>query len=227
MAAGAVFAWIALVALGGTPSLQDLTGRLDLTVSGSPRWLTALGVVPGGPPRERLLAVSLQGEMIAVVDGGESSVSLGRELDLRLLDPRSAIVLVHNHPHGASLSQNDLSQLEKPGVAAVVAIAHDGSVYAAARGALYAADRFDDLQYAIVREEVTKRARVACGSRELTVAAVDVHFSHVAALALAKAHVIEYQASLSAVVRASYESARIPFGRIAEGAAATLADARR
>ena len=43
-------------------------------------------------------------------------------------------VLVHNHPSSVGLSAADIGQLSKPGVAAIVAIGHDGSVFVASAG---------------------------------------------------------------------------------------------
>ena len=44
------------------------------------------------------MALTITGPVVAVHDGGESSVSLGAALDRALLTAGDAIVLVHNHP---------------------------------------------------------------------------------------------------------------------------------
>ena len=221
--------WVGgVTAAAAQPNLREVAERLDLTAAGSGRWLEALGVA--GSPRkahERLLALSSAGTVVATRDGVESSVSLGLELDLLLLTRGSAIVLVHNHPANAGLSANDLSQLEKPGVAAVVAIGHDGSIYMAARGRRYDDTLFEELQYAAVRAEIRKRLRIECGSGALSVAVADAHFSHLAALSLAKAGVIEYEAVLAGATRTTFEAARVTLTRIALGAASAAARATK
>jgi hypothetical protein len=225
-------AWIVAVSLvigplptaaqSSKPDLRQIASRLDLTASGARRWLDALGVRADRPPLERLLAVSGTGEIVVARDGGESSVSLGLDLDTRLLHTGEVLVLVHNHPGNAGLSAGDLVQLAKAGVAAVVAVAHDGSIYMAARGARYHPDRFEDGQYDVVRLEIRKRLRVECGSGAIRVADGDAQFSHLTAMALAEAGVIEYRAVLSSKSRASFEAARVPFGHVVVAAASKV-----
>jgi hypothetical protein len=204
------------------PGLRDIANRLGLTAAGSGRWLDALGVTGNTKAAERLIALTSTGRVIATRDGGESSVSFGLELDLQLLTPGSAIVLVHNHPGNAGLSANDLGHLAKPGVAAVVAVGRDGSIYMAARGRRYDPIAFERRQYEPLRVELKKRLRDECGARALTTETADAHFSHVAALALAKAGTIEYQAVLVGDTRASFDAGRITLSRVASGAAARV-----
>ena len=210
------------VAQGTGASLQAVAGRLDLTAAGAGQWRNALGVSPGRAAPERLLAVSPAGQVLRTQDGTESSVALGLELDLLLLDDRQTIVLVHNHPGNASLSANDLAQLAKPGVAAVVAIGHDSSLYMAARGPRYDVDGFEPRQYEVARGEIKKRLLTERGAGAVTLAGGDAHFSHLAALALAKAGIIEYRARLATGSRASFELSRVAFGHVAAGAAGAL-----
>ena len=61
-----------------------------------------------------------------------------------------------------------------------------------------------------------------CGARVLTTEVADAHFSHVAALALAKAQIIVYQAVLVGETRASFDAVRVTLGRVASGAAARV-----
>ena len=204
------------------PRLRDIARSLELTAAGSGRWLDALGVTGSGKPAERLIALTIAGRVIATRDGGESAVSLGLELDLQLLTPGSAIVIVHNHPGNAGLSANDLGHLAKPGVAAVVAVGRDGSIYMAARGRRYDPIAFELRQYDPLRVELKKRLREECGARALTIEAADAHFSHVASLALVKASVIVYEAVLAGGTRESFDVARVPLGRVARGAGARV-----
>lgn len=227
MAKKASIAWgLLILSLAANASLAraqatvgSLANRLELTESGAGRWLEALGVHPGRPAAETLLVVSGDGSVVATRAGVESSVSLGLDVDLRLLTPGSGLVLIHNHPHSASLSGNDVLQLSKPGVMAVVAIGHDRSIYMASRGPRYDAGRFEDLQYLPTRAQVTKRLRIECGAGAIRQSSADAHFSHLVMLALAKASVIEYLAVLSSAAHESFEPARPAFNRIAAGAA--------
>lgn len=200
--------------------LRAVARQLELTAAGSRRWLEALGVTGNAQTAERLMAFTSTGRLLATRDGGESSVALGPELDRELLTPSSAIVLVHNHPGNAGLSADDLVQLTKPGVAAIAAVGHDGSIYLAARGLRYDPNAFERRQYNPLQAEVRKRLRAECGARALTTDVADAHFSHVAALALAKTGVIVYEAMLAGGTRASFEAGRVTLGRVAAGAAA-------
>ena len=222
MAAGILSIGSAVSGQETTPRLRDIAKRLELTAAGSGRWLDALGVTGSPKPAERLIALTSTGRVIATRDGDESSVSLGLELDLQLLTPGSALVLVHNHPGNAGLSANDLGHLAKPGVAAVVAVARDGSIYMAARGRRYDAIAFELRQYDPLRVELRKRLRVECGARALTTETADAHFSHVAALALVKASVIAYEAVLVGDSRQSFDLARVTLVRAAQSAAARV-----
>ena len=120
-----------VVTLGGAEAgaqgrpldLAGLVARLDLTEKGAKRWLEQLGVRGDSTATERLLAVSASsGASLLTREGGDSSVRIDPELDTLLLRPETGIVLVHNHPANVGLSSNDLRQLTKPGVLAVVAI---------------------------------------------------------------------------------------------------------
>jgi hypothetical protein len=220
IAAGILSIGSAVSAQAPAPGLHTLAERLDLTAAGSGRWLDALGVTGATKSAERLIALTSTGQVVATRDGGESLVSLGLELDLALLTPGSGIVLVHNHPGNAGLSANDLSQLAKPGVAAVVAVGRDGSIYMAARGHRYDADAFERRQYDPLRVELRKRLREEVGARALTTEAAGAHFSHVAAMALGKAGAIVYESILTGGTQESFEAARLALGRVAGGAAA-------
>src|SRR5262249_40982461 len=153
-------AWAALLALGSAttapaqdhkPRLADVAAHLELTPAGVRGWLDKLQDGSGPKAPERLLLLSETGEVLATRPGGPSSVLLDRDVDALMLDAHNAIVLVHNHPHSTSLSLNDLDQLTKPGVAAIAAVGHDGSLYLAARGPRFDRDRFTGHQYAFVR----------------------------------------------------------------------------
>jgi hypothetical protein len=141
---------------------------------------------------------------------------------LRLLDPVSDLVLIHNHPHSLGFSADDLVQLEKPGVTAVVAVGHDGSVYIAARGRLYDRDMFEPVQYAAARKAVTLGVREALVAHMLTDERVDAHFAHLISLALERAGVIDYYTDLAPERRSQFDTARVAFAQLVAFAASRV-----
>jgi hypothetical protein len=223
--------WITLVLASGVSGetapqhltdLPKLVAALDLTEQGVRRWLDELGVTADQPPTERLLAVKITGERLFDRHGESSSVVVDPELDDARHRPGLAVVLVHNHPTNGGLSVADMGQLAKPGVAAIVAIGHDGSVFIASAGPRFDQDFFEKRQCTLASTDVAKRLRVEWASRGVSVAASDAHFNHLVTLALAKAQMVQYWFNLRGPERASYELGRVAFGHITEGAAARL-----
>jgi hypothetical protein len=206
--------------------LSQLLQQLDLGPGEGPRhWLERLGAFDSGLARERLLAVTRDGLVVRALDGDAAHVKMTVDFDDELRREGAGLVLVHNHPSSSSLSGDDLSHLGKAGVAAVVAIGHDGSVYAAARG-----PRFDALlcggeRYSAVREDVGKllvrEADAADVKRFLTESS-----THLAALALARSRYLEYVARLAPDRQRSFERGRLVFGRVVASVSARL-DARK
>jgi hypothetical protein len=223
----AVVALTLLAAMSGEaqeriPGLENLASRIDLTEPGVRRWLERLGAGSGGPLAERLLAVSPAGDILMERDGERSMTRIDGEFRSLLLRPDLEVILVHNHPANAGLSGADMRQLANPAVAAVVAIGHDGSVYMAAAGPRFDAGSFVERQYAFADAEVTRRLRAERLSTQIPIAAAEAHFSHLLALTLARAGVVQYWFSLRGPSRDSYAQARIVFGRVVVGAAARL-----
>src|SRR5262245_35125573 len=205
-------------AQGPRADLKGLASDLRLTGGGVQSWMDALGVSGNASATERLLAVTRDGRRIASRDGSRQHVPLGAEFDQQLLTAGAGITLVHNHPGSVGLSADDLLQLAKAGVVAVIAIGHDGSVYMAAAGPRFDRDRFEDLQYAPVRAEVERKLREARASAAIAPAVSDAYQAHVVSLALAKAHVIEYRATLAPDRKGGYDRARVVLGPAAETA---------
>jgi hypothetical protein len=201
--------------------LPRLASGLDLTERGAVRWLELLEAKENGAAAERLLAVSATGEHLLERDGGRSSVVVGVELDGLLLRSNRSVVLIHNHPSNVGLSAADIGQLVRPGVAAIVAIGHDRSVFVAAPGLRMDPHFLVERQYARAQAEVKQRLREA-GPGRIPVADSDAQFSHLVARALAKAGIIGYWFELRGMSRGSYETARVVFGQVVEGAAARL-----
>lgn len=163
--------------------------------------MEALGVSAGagaGHGRERLIVLDARGQVVRVVEGLEGRVEFPSDMAGMLARPEARLTLVHNHPASNGLSPYDLVQLEKPGVHAVVAVGHDGSVYVAARGASY--DAAIHTQAASAAQRLQRRQRDPKKR-----AAFDQHFHHVLALALDDAQVIAYRSTLSLKRRNAFD----------------------
>jgi hypothetical protein len=202
--------------------LPRLVAVLDLTEQGVRKWLDELSVKSGQPPTEHLMAVSVSGERLSQRSGGSSSVRVDPELDDTLRQPSMAVVLVHNHPTNVGLSVADMGQLAKPGVAAIVAIGHDGSVFIASAGPRFDRNFFEERQCALASADVAKRLRAEWTSGHVSVAASDAQFNHLVTLALAKARMVQYWFNLRGAERESYELGRVAFGYVTEGTAERL-----
>src|SRR5262245_21599319 len=205
---------VVLVLLGGLwppgvagfteSKLEQLLRPLQLTdAARSKQWLDRLGAYESGPQRERLLVVTTDGVVVRSLDGDADHVAITVELDEELRREGADLILLHNHPNSSSLSGDDLSQLAKAGVAAVVALGHDGSVYAAARGPhfdtlLCGGERYSDVRAAVhhmLLREVNPGESVAD----------DSFTTHLAALALAKTGRLEYVPHLAPDRRAAFQ----------------------
>lgn len=226
-----VAVWLTLAMAGGvraderreaTEDLRSLAVKLNLTDKGVTRWLEKLGVTRGGEETERLLAVSMTGELLLERQGGRASVSVDSELDGLLRRPDMAIVLIHNHPANVGLSLSDMRHLTKPGVVAMVAVGHDGSVYIASAGPRIDRPWFADQQYAVAFAAVRNQLRIEWPAGRLSIAAGDAHTSHLVALTLARAGIVRYWFRFRGSNLVTYEDARFIFNRIIVVAADSL-----
>ncbi len=202
--------------------LRRLVAGLDVTERGVTRWLERLGATVPGLPEERLLLVRPTGEDVLERRGGPSSVRVDSEIDDLILRPGMRHVLVHNHPTSVGLSGPDLGQLAKPGVAAVMAVGHDGSVFVASAGRRMQPDFLESKQYVSAKAEIGRRLRAEWPSGSVSVAVSDAHLSHLVSLALAKAGIIDYWFTLRGTGRESFDGARVVFNRVVVGASARL-----
>ncbi len=183
-----------------------------------------LAAATSAPP-ERLVVVGPEGVIISIVEGESSRVMLEPQIDAILSRPGSNVMLLHNHAIGLGLSASDLIQLIKPGVARVVATGSDGSRYEAERGARFGNRRFPGMQYTIAHNEVIRLFRIArSGGREMP--RVDEYIQHVTSMALHKAGVIVYAASLGAERSALWNRYRLVLGPISEAAASRVKEVR-
>lgn len=206
--------------------LPTLASTLDLSETGVRWWLAQLGVTAQSPPLERLLGVSPTGELLLTRQGGTSFVRLDGELENLLARPGPSLVLVHNHPRNVGLSYDDLRVLAKPGVAAVAAIGHDGSVFLASAGAGMTAGEFRK-HYARTAGEVLKKLRSGWLSRRVAVEVRDAHFSHLVTAALARAGVVHYWVALRGPARQTFDRARLFFNWVVVGAAERVKNDKR
>jgi hypothetical protein len=180
-------------------NLADLVDRLGLTPAGAPSWLQKLGTRIGDAHlTERIVFVNVVGEELRAIDGTKGHVVIPREVSEWLSRAGTAAVLIHNHPVGTGLSEKDLMYLTMPGLVAVAAIGHEGSVYVAARGPRHGGYGFGSL-YQIAATEIEQRLLFYFQGPALETrkALIPMLLPHLAASALAQASVIDYRASLS------------------------------
>jgi hypothetical protein len=199
--------------------LEQVLATLRLTSAGVPAWLDRLapgGRGPGEQAANERLLVAQAGRIIESRDGSRSHIVFDASLTVLCETPGAGLVLVHNHPNSTGLSADDLEHLAQPGVTAVVAIGHDGSLYAAAAGPRFPAGRFVDALYGPARAAADRELRAR---RSPAADAVSAPFMpHLMALALQKANVIEYQATLSPDQQFDYARGRVALGAITEAA---------
>jgi hypothetical protein len=223
--------WLVAAIMAGTgiagaqerpKELTELAARLNISNRGVSAWLDELGARSDEPGSERLLIVSASGEPIATRKGTTSSVVIEADLDRLLREHGQRIVLVHNHPSSVGLSAADIGNVAKPGIAAIVAIGHDGSVFIASAGPAMDPDLLEATQYARALQEVKRRLRLEWPSRGASVAASDAQLNHLVARALAKADIIRYWSELRGSNLYSYQVGQPAFSRVVAGAAAYL-----
>ncbi|HEY7473390.1 MAG TPA: hypothetical protein VH679_00140 [Vicinamibacterales bacterium] len=176
-------------------------------------WATALANGGPAPRHERLLVVMPDGRLLDVIDGERDHVLLPVELSRELSQRKLDVALVHNHPAGVSLSGTDLMHLAKIGVAAVIAIGSEGSVYEASAGARF--DVFDDgLYLGLIRRLQDRLAREAWRSNE-DPGALYQHVPHLAAVVLHRARVIDYRVVPSLTAHLAFVRYREVLERVA------------
>lgn len=216
-----MLAAVLVAGMEAPPRIDVTTGRTDVRT-----WLRVLGVPDGSGDRhvqERLIVLSPTGRIVHVVSGHERSVPLPAGLDRRLLTPGEDLTLVHNHPAGNGLSQNDLRQLEKAGVSAVVAIGHDGGIYVARRGPRFpefGLVGFDGSAYAtaLTTAEQVLAGTPDAGSRALFAR----HVHHVIALGLARVEMLEYRARLTGERELTFNNGRVFLAQVRDAISAAV-----
>lgn len=158
--------------------------------------------------------LSADGRVIRVIDGGESHVNIAADLDRLFASSGANLTLVHNHPAGNGLSANDLSQLEKAGIATVVAVGHDGSIYAASRGDRFPAAFVAGFDGAVCGQARAGAERVLREERSSVLrSAFDAQVRYLVGLALGKAGILNYRFVLGADRAQQFDTARIFFAK--------------
>ena len=77
---------------------------------------------------EHLIALDQKGGIVGRVRGEPTGVSVEGTLAARLSDPANSIVVHHNHPKASTLSNTDITMLGAPGLHAIWAHGHNGTV---------------------------------------------------------------------------------------------------
>jgi hypothetical protein len=188
-----------------------LPGGITTGLTGS-FWIAALANGQSIPRHERLLIVAADGRVLDVVDGTKNGVllpaGLSAVLETRALD----VTLVHNHPSPVGLSGSDLRQLVRKGVARIIAVGSDGSVYEAAPDARI--DRLDSTFYQAVRRRVEDRLLTEAMWTGESVESLAPHVCHLVSAVLQRVRVIDYRLTPSVGVRVDLDRYRDLFERV-------------
>lgn len=185
-------------------------------------WTRAIGTNGRLPNHERMLVVSATGQVLSVIDGDRDRVVLPSDLADVLARVALNVTLVHNHRDSVSLSGSDLVQLGKVGVARVVALGHDGTMYAASGAAEFALESAVENRYGPVLARVLERVSRESQFSGASLAGLYPHIPHVVALIFERAGVIRYAVDPSADTWATLERYRAVIERLVDAEAPRL-----
>jgi N12 class adenine-specific DNA methylase len=151
---------------------------------------------------EHMVAFDEGGNVLANGHGSHHDIEVPANLIAALDNPKSRIVVHHNHPSDGSLSTVDISQLARPGLAAIWAHGHNGMVsraslteYARQRFANDSTDNFRKALYRlsdIVGDSFLAPLRKAVDGGLITPKRGDHLYGYMLGLALHRAGVIDY-----------------------------------
>jgi len=188
------------------------------------------------PSHEKLVVVDQAARIVARADVTQALLIDRGELGERLLEAGSDIVLIHNHLMGRGLSRNDLAQLTNPRVKAVIAVGHDGSLYAASLGEHLKSLRREEQPTAVTGGmspsrtsvmEFVATAATQLGQQRRTVSIHDdvffSHFDHVVSLVLGKAGAIDYRFVLGVRRQKSFRRFELEFTGLSDDIASHVA----
>jgi hypothetical protein len=186
--------------------------RVTLPASGTTRLSGTFwrGVLSNGRPMprvERLLVIDRDGVVLAEADGETDHVMLPEGAFRLLSSVDVQATLVHNHTDVVSLSGTDLGQLGKPGVARVIAVGPDGSVFEATAGTRFDHETFEAL-YLKVLTDLKGRVNREARREGVDLGPIYPNLSHLVALALDRAGVIRYRMTPSLKLRVELDRYR-------------------
>lgn len=174
-----------------------------------PRFLendeAALSLIAKQPEgREHLVGYDQRsGKSFALVSGEPDRVQLSAEMREAVSDPKSRVVLHHNHPAGQSLSRSDIGLLGlRPGLSRIYAHTPDGSVFTARRRDEIDMKRYDAIDSVLASElgKMVKRGGVS--------AEVARVYAHLLNRILAQLDILDYGATLRSGTEMLYTSYR-------------------
>jgi len=176
-------------------------------------WLAALRA--SGTPDlklERVLVVDADGQVLDRADGERSTIAFPDRFLRFLRQPTPSVSLVHNHPGNTGLSEPDLYQLGHPGVARVIAVGNEGSLYEARRGSAFDAVTFQQVTYPAAVKALNRTVFQRTLPSVKRDEHIDTHFAHALAISLARAGVLEYRAVLDPQRQAAWNAVRVWYG---------------
>jgi hypothetical protein len=184
-------------------------------------WMRLLSASGRPAGHERLVVLDADGAVIAQVEGQKESVLVPEDVAEKLCSQPIGATLLHNHPDLAGLSAADLDMLAHAGVRRVVAIAADGTTFAAAAGPSFA-----ETWASRLRSDVPARVRARVADEALRQgvppAAVAMHEAHLTAMILRRLGVVDYRVSPSITARLAYDRNRSIFDRVVDAETAAL-----
>jgi hypothetical protein len=150
---------------------------------------------------ERYVAYDQHGEIVSQANGDTRTVDFTPELKAMIFDPRSDVVIHHNHPSGRSLSRADIVALAYPGLRAIWATGHNANVYRAELTPEFKALGYDPLVtndrlkilYGAADNAIYMNVRQATVDGHLTVDEANDVYGHLVNLVLRDAGVLDYQ----------------------------------
>jgi SPP1 gp7 family putative phage head morphogenesis protein len=125
--------------------------------------------------------------------GTKSSVVFSQSLVDRLSDPRSSIILHHNHPGSSSLSLPDVKVLDRPGAKAIFAHGHNSSQFYAERGA----DPLKVTTVNAISDSLFKALQAMVNARKIEPDEAGLMHNHLVWLALHNVGQLTYRADLA------------------------------
>jgi len=135
-------------------------------------------------------------EFIRKTSRKKNQVSFNQREMKHLVNPQNKIDLIHNHPSSSSLSAADLGIGTLPGVNAIVAAGHDGSIF---RSVSLADKRTINRAGVIAGPLIEPRLHALIAGQKITSQQADLLAGHIKNSAISRAGLIEYAAQRHSV----------------------------